>query len=169
MIFSRKRVRCLYVQHESLRQAASLELPFHGENCTHHANYTRSLSLQNMVLGYAGRAFPAGLGQDASSKDATSWLCTRFGRSVGTRRRFGWLRMVYTRRASSQAPIWCPPGRWPCRGKFGKEPQHAQAYRGTFYRVSKHWIRRGRRAARSSTTQRSAEPLCSRIKGANRG
>ena len=37
----------------------------------------------------------------------------------------------------------------------------------TRYRASKYQIRRGRRAARSSTSQGSAEPLCARIKGAN--
>ena len=36
------------------------------------------------------------------------------------------------------------------------------------YRVGTHEIRRGRRAARSSTCQGSAEPLCARLKGANR-
>ena len=36
------------------------------------------------------------------------------------------------------------------------------------YRVGTHQIRRRRRAARSSTSQGSAEPLCARIKGANR-
>ena len=36
------------------------------------------------------------------------------------------------------------------------------------YRVGTHKIRRDRRAARSSTSQESTEPLCARIKGANR-
>ena len=36
------------------------------------------------------------------------------------------------------------------------------------YRVGTHQIRRGRRAVQSSTSQGSAEPLCARIKGANR-
>ena len=36
------------------------------------------------------------------------------------------------------------------------------------YRVGTHQIRRRRRAARSSTSQGRAEPLCARIKGANR-
>ena len=54
------------------------------------------------------------------------------------------------------------------RGKPGRAPQHAQSYRGTLYRVSKHQIRRCRRAARSSMIQGSAEPLCARIKGASR-
>ena len=36
------------------------------------------------------------------------------------------------------------------------------------YRVGTHQIRRRRRAARSSMSQGRAEPLCTRIKGANR-
>ena len=36
------------------------------------------------------------------------------------------------------------------------------------YRVGTHQIRRMRRAARSLTSQGRAEPLCARIKGANR-
>ena len=36
------------------------------------------------------------------------------------------------------------------------------------YRASQHQVRRGRRAARSSMSQGSAEPFCARIKGANR-
>ena len=56
-----------------------------------------------------------------------------------------------------------------CRGKPGGAQQHARAYRGTLYRVSKHQIRRGRRVALSSMSQGSAELLCARIKGANRG
>ena len=37
------------------------------------------------------------------------------------------------------------------------------------YRMGTHQIRRWRRVARSSTSQGSAEPLCARIKGINRG
>ena len=36
------------------------------------------------------------------------------------------------------------------------------------YRVGTHKIRRRRRAARSSTSQGRAEPLCAKIKGVNR-
>ena len=36
------------------------------------------------------------------------------------------------------------------------------------YRVGTYKIRRGRRAARSSTSLGSAEPLCTKIKDANR-
>ena len=34
--------------------------------------------------------------------------------------------------------------------------------------MSTHQIRRGKRAARSSPSQESVEPLCARVKGANR-
>ena len=74
-----------------------------------------------------------------------------------------------------RAPIWCPSGGGgtrkagePFRGKPSREQQHAQAYRATRYRASKHQIRRGRRAARSSTSHGNGEPLCARAKGANR-
>ena len=56
-----------------------------------------------------------------------------------------------------------------CRGKLGRASQHTQAYRCTFYPASKHQIRQGWRAVRSSTSQGGAEPLCTRVKGgANR-
>ena len=61
---------------------------------------------------------------------------------------------------------WHARGWWRCRGEPGRAPQTVQAY--TLYRVSKHQIRRGRRAVRSLTSQGSAEPLCARIKSANR-
>ena len=35
-------------------------------------------------------------------QDATNWLSSRFSRSVETQRRFGWLKMIYTRCASSE-------------------------------------------------------------------
>ena len=58
-----------------------------------------------------------------------------------------------------------PSERW--RHARGKE--HCRGEPGiALYRVDAHQIRRGRRAARSSTSQGSAEPLCARIKGANR-
>ena len=40
-----------------------------------------------------------------------------------------------------------------CRVNPGRAQQHAQAYRGTLCRASKHQVRRGRRAARSSTSR----------------
>ena len=58
---------------------------------------------ETSVLGYeCGRVFPAGVGLDLPSSDATKWLSSRFSRSVDTRRWFGWLRIVFTRRAFSE-------------------------------------------------------------------
>ena len=81
---------------------------------TYQFSLVPSPSLLNLerpfvVLGYeCGRVFPAGIALDLPSRDNTDCLSTRFGRSVETRRRFGWLRMVPTRCASSElAPIWC--------------------------------------------------------------
>ena len=67
-------------------------------------------------------------------------------------------------RRLSRAPIWCPS-----RGGGTLEAGSTVAESlVVLYRVSKHQIRRGRREARSSMSQESAEPLCARIKGANR-
>ena len=45
--------------------------------------------------GYeCGRVFPVGVGPGSPSRDAANWLPSRFGRSVETRRQYGWLRMV---------------------------------------------------------------------------
>ena len=63
----------------------------------------RTLSLRNLILGYeCGRVFPAGLGLDSPSRDATNSVSSRFSRSIETPRRFGWLRIVLTRCASSE-------------------------------------------------------------------
>ena len=51
------------------------------------------------------RIFPAGVGPDSPSRDAT--LSTQFSRSIQTRRRFGWLR------------IWCPLGAPLTERQFG--------------------------------------------------
>ena len=57
----------------------------------------RALSLQNLVSGYeCGRVFPAGVGPGSPSRDAANWLPSRFSLSVETRRRYGWLRMVFS-------------------------------------------------------------------------
>ncbi|CAM9850098.1 unnamed protein product [Ascophyllum nodosum] len=78
--------------------------------------------------------------------------------------RYGWLKMDDTPRC---APLpsalhrrwWHARGRDQCRG----EPIVV------LYRVGTHQIRRGRRAAQSSTSQGITESLCARIKGgANR-
>ena len=60
-----------------------------------------------------------------------------------------------------RAPTWCPSGGGGTREAGGIVAESLVA----LYRVGTHQIRRGRRAARSSTSQGSAEPLCARIKG----
>ena len=68
-----------------------------------HTYNFRALSPRNLVLGYERRRiFPSGVGLASPSRDATNWLSSRFSRSVKTRRRFGWNRMVFTRCASSK-------------------------------------------------------------------
>ena len=132
-----------------------------------HTHTSRALSIRNLVSGYeCGRVFPAGVGPDSPSRDAANWLPSRISLSVETRRRYGWLRMVFPGARLFRAPIWCPSsegwrharGREHCRGEPGR----------VLYRVSTHQIRRRRRAARSSTSQGRAEPLCARITGLNR-
>ena len=63
-----------------------------------------------------------------------------------------------------RAPIWCPSAGDGTREAGGTVAESLVA----LYRVSAHQIRRDWRAARSSTSHGSAEPLCARIKGANR-
>ena len=138
-------------------------------------NNPRPLSLArlNLVLVYkCGRIFPAGGGLDPPSRNSSNSLFSRYSRSASTWRRFGWLRMAFTRCASSELQIGtlrelvARGGH--CRGKPDRAQQHRQAFRGTLYRVSKHQIRRGRWVNRYLMSQGSAEPLCTRIKDANR-
>ena len=127
-------------------------------------------------LGFLGytceRVFPAGVqvGLDAPSSEAADWLSSRFSRSFETRRRFGLLRIMFTRCASSELQF----------GALREVLMVARERQGgtvaeslvrgssTRHPASKYQIRRGRRAARSSTSQGGAEPLCARIDGANR-
>ena len=125
----------------------------------------RALSLRNLVSGYeCGRVFPAGVGPGSPSRDATNWLPSRFGLSVETRRRYGWLRMVL-------------PGVRPSELQFGtlREGGGTREVGSTVaeslvvpYRVGTHQIQRRRRAARSLTSQARVESLCARIEGSNR-
>ena len=72
-----------------------------------------ALFLRNLVSGYeCGRAFPVGVGPGSPSKDAANWLPSRFGLSVETQRRYGWLRMVFPGVRLFRTPIWCPSGGW---------------------------------------------------------
>ena len=74
---------------------------------------SRALSLRNLVSGYeCGRVFPAGVGPGSPSRDAANWLPLRFSLSVETRRRYGWLRMVFPDARLFRATIWCSSGRW---------------------------------------------------------
>ena len=87
-------------------------------------------------------------------------LSSRLSQSVETRQRYGWLRMVFPGAYLFRAPIWCSSG--------GGGTQEAGSTVAdslvAFYRVGTHQIRRGRRTARSSTSQGSAEILRARIK-----
>ena len=67
-----------------------------------------------------------GVGPGSPSRNAANWLPSRFGLSVETRRRYGWLRMVFPGVRLFRAPIWCPSGGWwhtrgreHCRGEPG--------------------------------------------------
>ena len=79
---------------------------------SHHGHDTSSWftsrALRNLVRGYeCGRVFPAGVGPDSPSReDAANWLPSRFSLSVETRRRYGWLRMVFPGARLFRAPIW---------------------------------------------------------------
>ena len=128
--------------------------------------YVPSPPLRNLVSGYeCGRVFPAGVGSGLPSRDAANWRSSRFSRSVETRWRCGWLRMVLPLGARLfRSPLWCPSGGGGKREAGSTVAESLVA----LYRVGTHQIRRGRRATGSLTCQGSAEPLCTRIKGANR-
>ena len=126
---------------------------------------SRALSLRNPVSGYErGRVFPGGVGPGSLSRDAANWLSSRLSRSVKMRQRYGWLRMVFPGARLFRAPVWRPSGDGGTREAGSTVAKSLVA----LYRVGTHQIRRGWRPARSSTSQGSAEPLCARIKGANR-
>ena len=55
--------------------------------------------------------FPADAGR-SPSRDAANWLPSRFDLPVETRRRYGWLRMVFPGVRPLRAPIWCTSGGW---------------------------------------------------------
>ena len=87
----------------------------------------RALSLRNLASGYeCERVFPVGVEPGSPLRDATNWLPSRFSLSVETRRRYGWLGMVFPGVRPFRAPIWCPSGGWRhargrghCRGEPG--------------------------------------------------
>ena len=53
-----------------------------------------------------------GVGPASPSRDAANWLPSRFVLSVETRRRYGWLRMVFPGVRPFRAPMWCPSEPW---------------------------------------------------------
>ena len=89
---------------------------------------------KNLVSGYeCGRVFPAGVGPGSPSKDAANLLSSRFSLSVETRRRYGWLRMVFPGARLFQAPIWCPSGGWRhARGRQRRRGKPGSALSGGY-------------------------------------
>ena len=86
---------------------------------------SHTLSLRNLVSVYeCGRVFPADVGLGSPSRDAASWLPSRFGLSVETRRQYGWLRMVFPGVRLFRAPIWWPSGGW--RHARSREHYHGE-------------------------------------------
>ena len=77
--------------------------------------------------GYeCGRIFSAGVGPGSPSIDTANWMPSRFSLSVETRRRYGWLRIVFPGARLFRASSWCPSGGWlhargreRCRGEPG--------------------------------------------------
>ena len=110
------------------------------------------------ILYECGSVFPAGVGPDSPSRDAAKWVFSRFSRSVETRPRYGWLRMVFTRCASPELQL----------GTLLEAGGTVAESLVALKRVSMHQIRRGWRTARSSASEARAEPLGTIIKGANR-
>ena len=75
--------------------------------------YSCPIPPKPLVLGYeCGRVFLAGVGPGSSWGDAANWLSSRFSRSVETRRRHDWLRMMFTRCASLPSSNLVAFGRW---------------------------------------------------------
>ena len=147
------------------RHIVSIVMMTCGPRKTGYLIISRTPSVPNLVLGSEyGRVFPAGVRPDSPSRDAANWLSLPLTRSVETPRRYGWLRVVLPSARLFRAPIWCPSG----SGGTRETGNTAAKSLVVVYRMGTHQIRRGRRAARSSTSERGAEPLCARIKGANR-
>ena len=121
--------------------------------CSHfYDTWSRALSLRNLVSGYeCGRVFPEGVGPGSPSRDAANWPPLRFDLSVETRRRYGWLRMVFPGVRLFRAPIWCPSGG--INGGTREAGSTVAESLVVLYRVGTHQIRRRRRAGRSSTSQ----------------
>ena len=103
----------------------------------------RALSLRNLVLGYGcGRIYPAGVGPGSTSRDVFNRLSCRFSRSVETRRRYDWLRMVFPGARLFRAPIWCPSGGGATREKGSTVVAERMV---ALYRVTTHQFSEGGR------------------------
>ena len=116
--------------------------------------------------------FTAGVEPNSPPRDKTNCLSTPFSRSVESRWRLFWLRILSTRCAFSRANLvpvggrWPGRGRWHCRGKPGRAPYHVQAYLGTLYRASKApESARGWKEARSSTSKGARELMMAQTSG----
>ena len=148
-------------------------------------------SLRNLVLDMSeGRSFPRGVGCRAELTLKTWHHPAVYAIQplwpVETRQRFDWLEDGVHQVRLFRAPIWCPSGgikalmmarerkeRGYCRTVAESLMVWRSSTRKRIVACSiarvKHQLRRGRRAARLSTSQGSAEPLCARIKGADWG
>ena len=129
-----------------------------------HTHYWYEVGMLKVPADECGRVFPAGVGPGSPSRNAANWLSSQFSLSVETRRRYGWLEWYSQVRASSE------PNFGALREGGGTREAGSPVAESlvVLYRVGTHQIRRRRRAARSSTNQGRAEPLCVRITGLNR-
>ena len=128
--------------------------------------HPRAISLRNLVSGYEyGMVFPAGVGPGLPSRVAANWLPSRFSLPVETRRLYGWLKDGVPRCAPLLSSNLVPFGRCGGTREAGGTVGESLVM---LYRVGTHQSRQRWRAARPSTSQGSAEPLCARTKGVNR-
>ena len=103
-----------------------------------------------------------GVGPGSPSRDAANWPRSQFGLSE-TRRWYGWFKMVFQVRAASKLQF----GALREGGGTREAGSTVAESLVVLHRVDTHQIRRRRSAARSSTSQGRAEPLCARTKGVN--
>ena len=97
-----------------MRYKKEEELIKRQSNLVRHIVCTASCpSLRNLASGNeCGRVLPAGVGPGSPSRDAASWLPSRFNLSVETRPRYGWLTRVFPGARLFRNPVWCPSGGW---------------------------------------------------------
>ena len=119
--------------------------------------------------------FPAVVGLESPSRDEANWPSSRFSRSGETRRSYGWLRMVSTRCASSDFQLGAPRDVGGMREAAGTVAGSLVGSSNTRKRTAvqlsgestQDWARaEGRLIVHEPWG--STEPLCARIKGANR-